>query len=178
MQLDPSSQESIQLLNIMRKETTIAYSQLRELITTFRLRLNQTGFYASLQELIKEFEQKLGFTIKLNYQLPLNIINAKYAIHLLQIIREALNNIYKHAKATQVTLNFTIENNQIISISIEDNGVGIQNQNQEENHYGLIIMQDRAELLNSNLTVESVPLKGTKVMVTFKNNYDIPFAVI
>ncbi|WP_392552466.1 nitrate/nitrite two-component system sensor histidine kinase NarX [Orbus wheelerorum] len=178
MQVEPSSQESIKLLNTMRKETSIAYSQLRELITTFRLRLNQTGFYASLQELVKEFEQKLGFAFTQNYQLPLNIINTKYTIHLLQIIREALNNIYKHAKASQVTLNFTIESNQIISISIEDNGVGIQNKNTEENHYGLIIMQDRAELLNGNLIVESIPFKGTKVMITFKHNSDIPLTVI
>ncbi|WP_392561277.1 nitrate/nitrite two-component system sensor histidine kinase NarX [Orbus sturtevantii] len=177
IQVDPSSQDSIKLLNIMRKETSIAYSQLRELITTFRLRLNQTGFYASLQELIKEFEQKLGFTFVLNYQLPLNIISTKYAIHLLQIIREALNNIYKHAKASRIMLNFTIENNQTISISIEDNGVGIQNQKPEENHYGLIIMQDRAELLNGSLMVESIPFKGTKVMILFKKNSDISLTV-
>jgi len=178
MQVDPASQESIQLLSTMRKETTIAYSQLRELITTFRLRLNQTGFYANLQEIVKEFEQKLGFDFILDYQLPLNIIHTKYAIHLLQIIREALTNIYKHAEASQVTLNFTIEDNQVISISIEDDGIGIKHKNQKDNHYGLIIMQDRAELLNGNLTVQSIPFKGTKVIVTFKHNSDVLFTGI
>jgi len=178
MQADLSSQESEALLNTMRKEINIAYSQLRELITSFRLQLNQTGFYASLQELVKEFERKLNFPITFNYQLPLNMINSKYAIHLLQIIREALNNIYKHANATQVKIDLTLAEHQVITVSIEDNGIGIQNHHQKENHYGLIIMQDRAELLNSHLVVESEPSKGTKIIITFKNNRDIPFIAI
>lgn len=175
MQSDSFSPESITLLNTMRKEINVAYSQLRELITSFRLQLNQTGFYASLVELIKEFEIKLGFSITFNYQLPFNIINSKYAIHLLQIVREALNNIYKHAQATNVIIDFMISEQKNIIISVADNGIGIKNNDNKDNHYGLIIMQDRVDLLNGDLTIESKPNNGTKIIIEFENNRDIPF---
>ncbi|MWP62374.1 nitrate/nitrite two-component system sensor histidine kinase NarX [Gilliamella sp. Pas-s25] len=178
MQSDLTSQNSIDLLATMRKEINITYSQLRELITSFHLRLNQTGFYASLVELIEEFNQKLQFNIQFEYHLPLNIINSKYAFHLLQIIREGLNNIYKHAKATHVIVSLNIDDNQIISVCIKDNGIGLQNDIKQENHYGLIIMRDRVETLNGNLTIDSPPNKGTQIMVTFKANKTIPFQAI
>lgn len=178
MQSDLTSQNSIDLLATMRKEVNITYSQLRELITSFRLRLNQTGFYASLMELIEEFNQKLKFNIQLKYQLPLNIIQSKHAFHLLQFLREALNNVYKHAKATQVIIDLTIDDNQIITLSIADNGIGIQNNVKQDNHYGMVIMRDRAEILNGNLIINSQPQQGTQVMIKFKANNTIPFKTI
>ena len=174
MQPDLTSHTSIDLLATMRKEVNITYSQLRELITSFRLRLNQTGFYASLMELIEEFNQKLKFTIQTEYQLPLNLINSKYAFHLLQCVRESLNNIYKHANATQVKISLTIDENQIITVSIKDNGIGLQNNTNQDNHYGLIIMRDRVEILNGNLTINSKPNLGTEIVVTFKATTMIP----
>ena len=174
MQPDLTSHTSIDLLATMRKEVNITYSQLRELITSFRLRLNQTGFYASLMELIEEFNQKLKFIIQTEYQLPLNLINSKYAFHLLQCVRESLNNIYKHANATQVKISLTIDENQIITVSIKDNGVGLQNNTNQDNHYGLIIMRDRVEILNGNLTINSKPNLGTEIVVTFKATTMIP----
>ncbi|KFA58058.1 hypothetical protein A9G48_04745 [Gilliamella sp. wkB18] len=178
MQSDLTSQSSIDLLATMRKEVNITYSQLRELITSFRLRLNQTGFYASLMELIEEFNQKLKFNIQLEYQLPLNIIKSKHAFHLLQFIREALNNVYKHAKASQVIISLTIDDNQLITISISDNGIGFQPNIKQDNHYGIVIMRDRAEILNGNLTINTEPQKGTQVMVIFKANKTIPVKTI
>lgn len=178
MQSDLTSQSSIDLLATMRKEVNITYSQLRELITSFRLRLNQTSFYANLMELIEEFNQKLQFNIQFEYLLPLNIINSKYAFHLLQIIREGLNNIYKHAKATQVIVSLKIDDHQIISVCIEDNGIGLQNNIKQDNSYGLIIMRDRVEILNGNLTINSPPHKGTQIMIAFKVNKTISFKAI
>ena len=125
-------------------------------------------------ELIEEFNQKLKFTIQTEYQLPLNLINSKYAFHLLQCVRESLNNIYKHANATQVKISLTIDENQIITVSIKDNGVGLQNNTNQDNHYGLIIMRDRVEILNGNLTINSKPNLGTEIVVTFKATTMIP----
>jgi two-component system, NarL family, nitrate/nitrite sensor histidine kinase NarX len=178
MQSDLTSQSSIDLLATMRKEINLTYSQLRELITSFRLRLNRTGFYASLIELIEEFNQKLQFNIQFEYQLPLNIINSKYAFHLLQIIREGLNNIYKHAKATKVAVNLKMNDDQIVSVCIEDNGIGLQNNIKQDNRYGLIIMRDRVEILNGNLSINSKPHVGTQIMVAFKANKTIPLKKI
>ncbi|PXY96960.1 nitrate/nitrite two-component system sensor histidine kinase NarX [Frischella perrara] len=178
MQSDLTSSESINLLNIMRKEINMTYSQLRELITSFQLRLNQTGFYANLTELVDEFNKKLQINIAFNYQLPLNVINSKYAINLLQIIREALNNIYKHAKASYVSLDVNLMHDQIIRITIHDNGIGLPSTINQNNHYGLIIMKDRVDLLNGNFKIDSKPNKGTTILITFKITNPIPIKTI
>lgn len=178
MQSDLTSSESINLLNTMRKEINMTYSQLRELITSFQLRLNQTGFYANLTELVDEFNKKLQINIAFNYQLPLNVINSKYAINLLQIIREALNNIYKHAKASYVSLDVNLMHDQIIRITIHDNGIGLPSTINQDNHYGLIIMKDRVDLLNGNFKIDSKPNKGTTILITFKITNPIPIKTI
>ena len=178
MQSDLNSPTSVDLLTTMRKEVNVTYSQLRELITSFRLRLNQTGFYASLVELVEEFNVKLKFNIQLKYQLPLNIINSKYAFHLLQFIREALNNVYKHAKASSVIIKLEMDNNQIITLNIKDNGIGFQSKIKQDHHYGLIIMRDRIEILNGNLVIDSKPNKGTQIVVTFKAMESTPLKII
>ncbi|MCO6524793.1 MAG: nitrate/nitrite two-component system sensor histidine kinase NarX [Candidatus Schmidhempelia sp.] len=168
MQSDIISQESKQLLKTMRNELNTTYSQLRELITTFRLSVNRTGFYASLHDLIKEFNQKLGFPIHLNYQLPLQLIDSSQAIHLLQIIREALNNIYKHAKASQVVISLDVKQQDSVYLTIEDNGIGLLDNWKKNEHYGLIIMRDRVELLRGYFDISSEPNRGTKIMVNYK----------
>lgn len=161
------SAEGHRLLEEMRRETNMAYSQLRELLTTFRLNMNKMGLYASLQSTVDEFSKKLGFTIKLNYQIPLNILDSHQAIHLLQISREALNNIYKHAHATHVELSLTNKLDQILLI-IKDNGIGMPESWYKTEHYGVIIMKDRTEHLHGQFSIESKPNQGTVICVIFK----------
>lgn len=158
--------ENQQLLNDMRREVNVAYSQLRELLTTFRLQIDNTGFLANLKNLLAEFNQKLGFDIEFIYQLSLQAITSHQTIHLLQIIREALNNIYKHAQATHVTVKLSHQAENI-ELTIQDNGIGLPNSWHKDDHYGLIIMQDRTELLQGDFSINSQPNNGTTIMITF-----------
>ncbi|MGG4607513.1 nitrate/nitrite two-component system sensor histidine kinase NarX [Providencia sp. Me31A] len=162
--ISPNKQQD--LLNQMRNEINSAYSQLRELLTTFRLKLTEPGLLASLESTIREFNQRIGFEINVIYQIPAKIISPHQSIHIIQIIREALSNTLKHANATwtQVSL---LENAGVITVTIEDNGEGIQPQPIKNNHYGLIIMRERALSLNGEYQVTSHAQGGTTVSVTF-----------
>ncbi|MEQ5111579.1 nitrate/nitrite two-component system sensor histidine kinase NarX [Providencia vermicola] len=168
LQMQPESLPNKQqdLLNEMRNEINSAYSQLRELLTTFRLKLTEPGLLPSLESTINEFSQRVGFEINLNYQLPAKSISPHQAIHIIQIIREALSNILKHANAnwSQVSL---FENADVITVTIEDNGDGIQPQPTKNNHYGLIIMRERALSLNGEYQIAPRVQGGTTVSVTF-----------
>lgn len=68
------------------------------------------------------------------------------AIHLLQIAREALSNALKHASATEVSVSVTLRENQV-RLVVADNGRGVPDHAERSNHYGLIIMRDRAQSL-------------------------------
>ncbi|MGM3174107.1 nitrate/nitrite two-component system sensor histidine kinase NarX [Dickeya lacustris] len=162
-----------QQLAAMRDEINTAYRQLRELLTTFRLQLSESGLLAALRATVTEFNSRLGYDIELHYLLPLQSVSAHQGIHLLQIIREALSNIYKHAQASAVTI--TLRQHQgHIELQVRDNGIGISDDASRLNHYGLIIMRDRARSLNGELTLARLVSGGTEVCVRFLADYRQP----
>ncbi len=88
-----------------------------------------------------------------------------------RIIKEAVINALKHSSADNIFLKTSIEDNRCI-IYIEDNGKGFINNNDKENkHFGIVIMEERINLLNGNLLIESEPECGTKIKVEIPLRY-------
>lgn len=158
---------SLALVQQMREEINTAYRQLRELLTTFRLRLTEPGLLAALQSTVQEFNQRLGVTIELDYQLGPRSVPAYQAIHLLQITREALSNIHQHAQASQVAIRVKNQQGEV-TLSISDNGRGLPDIRERPDHYGLIIMRDRAKSLHGHCEILPCSGGGTEVRVTFR----------
>jgi signal transduction histidine kinase len=79
--------------------------------------------------------------------------------HILAIVNEALSNAARHAQAHHVILRAAQKDGQF-HLSIEDDGRGLQNQS---GGHGLRNMQDRARMLDGNLTITSEQGKGTAV---------------
>ena len=166
MQDDGLPESSKQLLGQIRSELNTSWVQLRELLTTFRLQLTEPGLRPALESSCDEFSARLGFPVKLDYQLPPRFVPSHQAIHLLQIAREALSNTLKHASATAVTVTVSHHNNQV-KLTVQDNGCGVPENAERSNHYGLIIMRDRAQSLRGDCQVRRGESGGTEVVVTF-----------
>ncbi|MEI7347610.1 nitrate/nitrite two-component system sensor histidine kinase NarX [Dickeya chrysanthemi] len=167
MQHTALTPEIQQQLDAMRDEINTAYRQLRELLTTFRLKLSESGLLAALRATVDEFSQRLGYAIVLDYQLPPQAVSAHQGIHLLQIVREALSNTYKHAQATAVSITLC-QQQGYIELRVCDNGIGISDNHRRTNHYGLIIMRDRARSLHGDCTIQRLASGGTEVCVRFQ----------
>ena len=166
MQGETLSSASQALVQQMREELNGAYRQLRELLTTFRLQLTEPGLLAALQSTVAEFNPKLGLTISLDYQLGPRTVPAYQAIHLLQIAREALSNILKHAAASEVSIQ-VINKRGEVTLSVCDNGRGLPAETSRPDHYGLIIMRDRAKSLHGRCDILPRSGGGTEVRVSF-----------
>ncbi|MGG5837005.1 nitrate/nitrite two-component system sensor histidine kinase NarX [Huaxiibacter chinensis] len=166
MQDDGLPESSKQLLSQIRNELNTSWVQLRELLTTFRLQLTEPGLRPALEASCQEFSARMGFPVKLDYQLPPRCVPSHQAIHLLQIAREALSNALKHADATAVTVTVSQHNNQV-RLTVRDNGCGVPENAERSNHYGLIIMRDRAQSLRGDCQVRRGESGGTEVVVTF-----------
>lgn len=110
--------------------------------------------------------------MQLHYQLPPQAVSAHQGIHVLQIVREALSNIYKHAQASEVDITL-VRREKRIELTVRDNGIGIVQDSQRANHYGLIIMRDRAHSLHGECVIARHQDGGTQVKVTFdaENRY-------
>ncbi|AFJ46978.1 nitrate/nitrite two-component system sensor histidine kinase NarX [Shimwellia blattae] len=166
MQGGDMPEASRELLGQIRNELNSSWRQLRELLTTFRLQLSEPGLRPALEACCEEFSEKLGFAVTLDYQLPSRLVPSNQAIHLVQIVREALNNTLKHAGASAVNISAVMEGKQV-KLSVTDNGCGIPENGERRNHYGLIIMRDRAHTLKGNCQIQPRPQGGTEVCVTF-----------
>ncbi len=116
-----------------------------------------------------------GFTNNYNIQTNLyfddyvngNPLPSDVQMHLFRIIQEALTNTRKHSQAhcVQVAL---IKRDSHLRLSVSDDGVGFEREQIEGeggSHFGLHFMRERAEKLGGDLTVDSEPGTGTRVVL-------------
>ncbi|MBD1577383.1 nitrate/nitrite two-component system sensor histidine kinase NarX [Vibrio sp. S11_S32] len=168
MQSSQFSDEQKDLVKEMRHEVDVAYTQLRHLLATFRLKLTEPGLLPALENTIEEFNQKLGIEINLEFEIPANSISSHQAVHIVHIVREALSNVYKHANANNVQIDAKYNaNTQKVNIAVVDDGCGMQHIVEPKNHYGLTIMRDRAKSLPGQLNIKSRPDEGTHINIEF-----------
>ena len=94
-------------------------------------------------------------------------------IMLYRIIQELLNNIMKHAHATEAILQFNNDGHRLM-VTVEDNGRGFDMfEKNEEKHAGLDTIRSRVHYLNGNISIESHKETGTTVMMEFLLNDNI-----
>lgn len=145
-----------------------AYRHLRELLTTFRLQIDDRGLAAALSETVSEFNARGDVEIQLDNQLTHSSLSVNEEIHLLQIVRESLANVVHHAQADQATVTIRPSGHDKVQVRIEDNGTGIPPKTERIHHYGLAIMHERANSINGELVIENRPEGGTCVCLKFR----------
>ncbi len=140
-----------------------AYLQLRELLTTFRLKLDDPSLTNALQGTVAEFSEKCGFKIGLQNQINEDRLTANQEIHILQIIREALSNVQRHAKANEAGVRIK-QKGSLCVVEIWDNGIGINSADDKFGHFGMGIMEERAKSLGSKIHIKPYQPQGTLVL--------------
>ncbi len=97
-------------------------------------------------------------------------LNASTEIMLFRIIQELLNNIIKHAKASEAIIQFNKEGNRL-SIIVEDNGQGFNMAETDgKTKAGLASVESRVTYLNGKFSIDSQKETGTTVMMDFLLN--------
>jgi two-component system nitrate/nitrite sensor histidine kinase NarX len=96
------------------------------------------------------------------------MLPAETQVVLYRICQEALNNIAKHAKASQVQIDVLQEPGRF-ELHIRDDGRGFNTADQTPpGHYGLSMMRERSETVGATLTVTSQVGQGTKIAIRWK----------
>ena len=155
-----------EVLEELRQGLNSAYRQLRELLTTFRLRIEGEGLASALEETVGEFSARGTIPITLDVHLAGCTLSANEEIHTLQIVREALSNVLNHAQAKHAVVTVSCGSDGSVTAVIEDDGVGIRKV-AGVHHYGMTIMEERAKHLGGTLSVERPPTAGTRVTLHF-----------
>ena len=150
------------------------YEEVREAITSLRLAAPKGEQWAEwLQEYVYDFGLRHDLSAELHVpsdQMPV-ILPPHQEVHLTRIVQEALNNVRKHAGATQVHMAL-IPNGRMLKLRIEDDGLGfdVERAQSHRGRYGLSSMQERAELLGGSLFIQSAPGLGTIITVEIEQD--------
>jgi signal transduction histidine kinase len=124
--------------------------------------------HKSISGQLKDFYFDLmdGYGIQCDYHidqtLESQITNINVRKHLLLIAKEGINNILKHAKASHIDI-FLKEQDNMILLEIQDNGIGMQNPEKTFSGNGLLNMKYRAEKINGNFKIKSEEGVGTTI---------------
>jgi signal transduction histidine kinase len=92
-------------------------------------------------------------------------VNDKFKLTIFRIVQEHLNNILKHAKATEVIISFS-QNKKNLLLSISDNGVGFDT-NKPQKGIGVTNIKSRAASYNGTADFVSQPGRGCVLTVNF-----------
>lgn len=132
--------------------------------------LDQMGLVEAISNFCGSFSEAHGLNVHFNAAGMENLkLNFETEINLYRLVQEGLNNIRKHAEAADAFVKLIAASPNII-LRIEDNGQGFDVERRleaatNEKRMGLRSMEERTFLLGGKMTVESLPLKGTKILI-------------
>lgn len=149
--LDSSIREMRRVAHNLMPEVLVRYG-LDTALKDYTTELNKSG-------IIKVVYQSMGIEGK--------DIDQSMALGLYRVVQELLNNVVKHAEATEVLVQLFAENGKLV-VNVEDNGRGMDPALLEKTGgMGLKNIQSRVNLLNGKLDFQSAPGKGTAVNLEF-----------
>lgn len=155
------------ILAELREGLNGAYRELRELLTTFRLKIEGNGLVPTLEKTVAEFATRGNIPISIETHLSGCQLSANEEIHIMQIVREALANVLHHSHAAHASVAIDQGSDDIISVIIEDDGIGIDAKQSETHHYGMSIMQERARSLGGSFHMHTKAVGGTRITFRF-----------
>jgi len=167
-----SSEKIDEVVNDLGEGLSSAYRQLRELLTTFRLKLDKPSLNAAIIDTVEEFSERGGIPIDLEFDIGTVHLRPNEEIHTLQIVREALSNVLRHSRAQNAMVILQSLENGEVEVLVRDDGVGIPDKLAELNHYGVIIMQERASSLHGKITIQRRAEGGTEVKLLIPSKSD------
>jgi signal transduction histidine kinase len=126
------------------------------------------GLKETIMRYAEQFEEEYAIETSVDLK-GLDSIPPSVELTVFRILQEELTNVRKHSGADTVKISLETSQGDVV-LTVEDDGVGfdpemLQAAQESGEHMGLVAMRERAELLGGNLSVDSQPGEGTRVVV-------------
>lgn len=144
--------------------------EIRSMLFTLRPVILETeGLVAAINQYAENIRENDLLSVTVDTERYRDCLDSDAQGVVFSIIEEAVNNARKHAHATRVSVRLSVENDLFIA-QVEDNGRGFDVQAVEQSYssrgsLGMINLKERAALIEGNLTIESIPNEGTRVIL-------------
>ena len=123
------------------------------------------GLGDALSQLSHEFEERTGITVALDVDPALEQPLSAIATHVVQMVRESLSNVARHAQAATCRVSLRRSESRAV-LEVDDDGRGFDVEGHSPTGLGLQNLRARAESLGGRLVVTSPPGEGTTVQVS------------
>ncbi|HEX9331680.1 MAG TPA: response regulator [Anaerolineales bacterium] len=128
--------------------------------------LDALGLKVAMQTYCTEFTRRTHLPVIFEADTSLPEFPDVYNITLYRALQEALTNIVKHAQASQVWVDLSLEDD-LVNLTIQDNGIGFSEEKSESNGIGLAGLRERITLAGGKLNLSSTPKRGTVLSAQF-----------
>ncbi len=154
-------------LEEVRQLTRGALAEMRTLLVELRPNaLIEVPLPTLLRQLSEAFIGRTRIPVELSCEGEAKI-SPDVQMCIYRLAQESLNNVAKHAKATQVAV--TLRLGETVRLTVVDNGVGFDPATITADHLGLKIMRERAEAIGAKYSVYSEPGEGTQVSLVWES---------
>ena len=165
--------QALKYFSDLKTAITEVHDNLREVMTYFRTRMDPLGLMHALTTIADSFFSRNAIALEIRNNVPRLNLNDEQEVQVFYIIQEALANIAKHSMARHALVRIS-QTPQYLEFVIEDDGLGMDEPNVStivtsarplvpSTHFGLDIMQSRAQRLGGSLEVGSKDGVGTRV---------------
>lgn len=140
--------------------------EVRRIIYDLRpMALDDLGLVPTLKKYLQTIEEynkasKIYFT---NYGTETRL-PTKHEVALFRLVQEAVQNAYKHAEATVITVTLDIKESHV-TVMIKDDGKGFNVNEVSSQSFGIIGMKERVDLLDGMITIDSELGAGTVILI-------------
>ena len=160
----PENKHDAELLSDSINIITHSLDDLRDLSKSLNADyIQNNGLILALENQIFQLGKSGKYQMKLKVTGDSKFLDVDKELVLFRIVQEVLNNIVKHADATEITLNLHYSKADLI-LKISDNGIGFDMQDFNEGQ-GLINIKKRTEQLKGFFNVESILSQGTFITI-------------
>jgi signal transduction histidine kinase len=163
---------SLKELEQMKESLDCTYDEVRQAIDSLGRpdAVDGVDFTSVLSHQVKEFGRKSGIKALLSISGGEPKLTPQQADELLHIVGEAMVNARNHARAATVQVGVSSKNGHV-EVTVRDDGSGfdlsgLADRREEQEHHGIAIMAERAQVLGGELLISSAPGSGTEVRVT------------
>lgn len=165
---DRDQDEARKSLDDLRRLTRAAQAEMRALLAELQpSALTDTDLGDLLHLLGNALSGRVNIPVTVTVAKDV-ILPSEIQVAFYRICQEALNNIAKHAKASQVEIDLKAEG-AALELRIRDNGRGFDPDQIMAGHYGLGMMRERAEAAGAQLSITSRPGHGTQFLLHWTN---------
>jgi PAS domain S-box-containing protein len=129
--------------------------------------LEATGFIDALRELCENAEALFDVACRLETNLDFSLEDHAKATHLYSLAQESINNAVRHGEAKEIVVSLKAVDD-LITMSIEDDGAGFPKDRRGGDGLGLKIMRYRADMIGANIAFTDRPEGGACVACSFR----------